>query len=126
MFNSKIGKKLHEQLMVLAMILATFGEMLIAPAVPSFLSERGGRHAPFYLGVTGGVGAEGRVVGPYAMGSLYDAGGLPPVAWVAIASAAGAAALYYAHARWNRDGEGSNVTAPVSASASARSGGVSS
>ena len=112
--------------MVLAMILATFGEMLIAPAVPSFLSERGGRHAPFYLGVTGGVGAAGRVVGPYAMGSLYDAGGLPPVAWVAIASAAGAAALYYAHARWNRDGEGSNVTAPVSASASARSGGVSS
>ncbi|HZG56448.1 MFS transporter [Paenibacillus sp.] len=88
--------------LVLGMILATFGEMLIAPAVPAFLSEAGGKDAPFYLGLAGGVGSAGRVVGPYAMGSLYDGGGLAPVAWLAVAAAAGAAALYYGHARWNR------------------------
>ncbi|WP_309122131.1 MFS transporter [Paenibacillus sp.] len=84
--------------MVLGMILATFGEMLIAPAVPAFLSEAGGKEAPLYLGIVGGVGSVGRVVGPYAMGFLYDGGGLPPVAWVAVAASVLAAAFYHLHA----------------------------
>ena len=73
--------------MVIGMILTTFGEMLIAPAVPSFLAEYGGKNAPFYLGLSGGIGSAGRVVGPYVMGSLYDVGGLSPVAWLAVITA---------------------------------------
>ena len=47
--------------MVLGMLLTTLGEMLIAPAIPAFLSENGGKHAPFYLGLAGGIGSAGRV-----------------------------------------------------------------
>lgn len=36
--------------MVLAMVLATFGEMLISPATPAFISEHAGRAAPFTSG----------------------------------------------------------------------------
>lgn len=36
---------------IFAMVLATLGEMLIAPAVPAFLSDYGGRGAPFYIGL---------------------------------------------------------------------------
>jgi len=71
--------------------------------VPSFLSEAGGKDAPLYLGIVGGVGSVGRVVGPYAMGSLYDAGGLPPVAWLAVLASAAAAAIYYLHASLYRN-----------------------
>lgn len=39
--------------MIFAMVLATLGEMLIAPAVPAFLSDHGGRGAPFYIGLVG-------------------------------------------------------------------------
>lgn len=47
--------------MVAAMVLTTFGEMLISPAIPSFISDRTGKAAPFYLGLVGGMGAAGRV-----------------------------------------------------------------
>lgn len=62
--------------LVLGMVLATLGEMLISPAMPSFISDHAGRSAPFYLGLSGGMGAVGRVIGPYLMGRLYDSGGL--------------------------------------------------
>lgn len=58
--------------LVLAMLLTTLGEMLISPAMPSFISDHADRSAPFYLGLSGGIGAVGRVLGPYMMGSLYD------------------------------------------------------
>ncbi|WP_040949903.1 MFS transporter [Gorillibacterium massiliense] len=80
---------------ILGMILATFGEMLIAPAVPAFLSEHGGRNAPFYIGLVGGIGSVGRVFGPYVMGSLYDAGGLSPTAYLAVITAAVSVAMYH-------------------------------
>lgn len=70
--------------MIVAMILITFGEMLLSPAIPSYVSEKTGLYAPFYLGVAGGIGAVGRVIGPYIMGVFYDSGGLHPVAWVAV------------------------------------------
>lgn len=41
--------------MIFAMVLATLGEMLIAPAVPAFLSDHGGRGAPFYIGLVGAL-----------------------------------------------------------------------
>ena len=88
--------------MVLGMILATLGEMLISPAIPAYLSEHGGAHAPFYIGLAGGIGSGGRVIGPYVMGSLYDAGGLPPVTWLALAAALVSAGAYWAHSAWNR------------------------
>lgn len=87
--------------MILGMILATFGEMLISPAMPAFLSEHGGKNAPFYIGLSGGIGAAGRVIGPYVMGSLYDQGGLSPVTWIAIVTALLSASFYYLHAFLN-------------------------
>lgn len=88
--------------MVLAMVLATLGEMLISPAIPAFISERAGRAALFYIGVAGGMGAAGRVLGPYAMGTMYDGGGLTPVAWLAAATAVLSFASFVVHARISR------------------------
>ncbi|WP_411344041.1 MFS transporter [Paenibacillus sp. WLX1005] len=82
---------------IVAMILTTFGEMLISPAIPSFVSERTGAYAPFYLGVAGGIGAVGRVIGPYVMGIFYDQGGLIPVTWVAVIAAVLSLAFYLVH-----------------------------
>ncbi|GLX67865.1 MFS transporter [Paenibacillus glycanilyticus] len=89
--------------MVLGMILTTLGEMLIAPAIPAFLSENSGKHAPFYLGLTGGIGSAGRVFGPYMMGGLYDGGGLTPVAWLAVITAAVSVVSFYVHSLVNKD-----------------------
>lgn len=88
---------------VLAMILTTFGEMLVSPAIPSFISDRTGKGAPFYLGVVGGMGAAGKVVGPYAMGVLFDWNGLIPVAWLAVSIAVLAVVAFLIHAFVNRD-----------------------
>ncbi|WP_213591135.1 MFS transporter [Paenibacillus sp. FSL W8-0186] len=88
--------------MVLAMVLATLGEMLISPAIPSFIAERCGKEAPFYIGLVGGLGAAGRVIGPYIMGSMYDGGGLPPVAWLAAGTAVLSISFFFAHSRMNR------------------------
>ncbi|MEK3733119.1 MFS transporter [Paenibacillus sp. FSL M8-0334] len=85
--------------LVLAMVLATLGEMLISPAIPAFISERAGRSAPFYIGVAGGMGAAGRVLGPYFMGTMFDSGGLTPVAWLAAATAVLSCIAFVVHAR---------------------------
>ncbi|WP_037287011.1 MFS transporter [Saccharibacillus sacchari] len=77
----------HYGALVAAMFLATIGEILFQPAMPAFISERTSANAPFYLGVSGGIGQAGRVIGPYIMGILYDQGGLEPVAWLAVAAA---------------------------------------
>jgi Sugar phosphate permease len=103
--------------MVLGMILTTFGEMLIAPAIPAFLSENSGKNAPFYLGLTGGIGSVGRVIGPYMMGGFYDGGGLTPVAWLAVLTAMLSVAAFLIHSIINRDNRTSADTAqsrPVS------------
>lgn len=88
--------------MVLAMVLATIGEMLMSPAIPAFLSEHGGKGAPFYIGLTGGIGAAGRVFGPYAMGVLYDQAGLAPAVWLAAATAVLCILFYMLHGWLNR------------------------
>ncbi|MCL6457672.1 MAG: MFS transporter [Gorillibacterium sp.] len=88
--------------MVFAMVLITFGEMLISPVMPAYLSEHGGKNAPFYIGLTGGIGSAGRVVGPFLMGTLYDNGGLIPVAWLAMGTALLSAGFYLIHSRVNR------------------------
>ncbi|MBP3961711.1 MFS transporter [Paenibacillus lignilyticus] len=88
--------------MVLGMVLTTFGEMLIAPAIPAFLSENGGKQAPFYLGLAGGIGSAGRVLGPYMMGHLYDIGQLTPVAWLAVITATASALFFVIHSLINQ------------------------
>lgn len=88
--------------MVLGMIFATLGEMLISPATPAFIAEHAGKNAPFYIGLTGGLGSAGRVIGPYVMGSFYDVGGLMPVAWLAVATALLSAVFFAVHGRLNR------------------------
>lgn len=87
--------------MVVGMVLTTLGEMLISPAIPAFLSDRGGKHAPFYLGLAGGIGSAGRVLGPYLMGHLYDIGQLTPVAWLAVITAAVSAISFSVHSFLN-------------------------
>jgi MFS family permease len=90
--------------MILAgMIISTFGEMLIAPAVPAFISEKAGRYAPFYLGVVGAIGTFGRLVGPYTLGSLYDNGGVGPVLLIATLGPVIAAVFYSIHASFHRE-----------------------
>lgn len=88
--------------LMLAMALATLGEMLISPATPAFISDYAGRSAPFYLGLSGGIGAVGRVIGPYLMGSLYDSGGLAPTGWLACGMAVMAVGFFIVHAYVNR------------------------
>ncbi|MFF2018015.1 MFS transporter [Paenibacillus sp. NPDC058177] len=88
--------------LILAMVLTTFGEMLISPAMPAFITEHANRSAPFYLGLSGGIGAIGRVIGPYFMGSLYDSGGLSPTAWLACAMAVLSTLFFIIHAYINR------------------------
>ncbi|MBP2001865.1 MFS family permease [Paenibacillus shirakamiensis] len=81
-----------------AMILTTFGEMLISPAIPAFISDHTAKAAPFYLGLVGGISAGGRVLGPYAMGVLYDQGGLVPVAWLSVIVAILSLSMFVVHA----------------------------
>ncbi|WP_379130058.1 MFS transporter [Paenibacillus sp. sgz500958] len=88
--------------LLFAMLLATLGEMLISPAMPSFISEHSDRNAPFYLGLTGGIGAAGRVIGPMFMGSMFDNGGLPPTAWLACSMALLSIVFFVIHALGNR------------------------
>ncbi|MFD1776779.1 MFS transporter [Paenibacillus rhizophilus] len=90
--------------MLLAMLLTTLGEMLIAPAMPAFITEHASLGAPFYLGLTGGIGAVGRVLGPYFMGGLFDAGGLAPTAWLACGVAVLAVGFFVIHAYGSRRG----------------------
>lgn len=91
--------------MLLGMVLATLGEMLISPAMPSFISERAQRNAPFYLGLSGGIGAAGRVIGPYLMGVQFDRGGLAPTGWLACGMAVLAVGFFAVHAYINRSAQ---------------------
>lgn len=92
--------------LVLAMVLTTFGEMLISPAIPSFISDKTGKSAPFYLGVVGGMGAAGKVVGPYAMGLLFDWNGLVPVAGLAVLIAVFSVGAFFIHSLLHRQNRG--------------------
>lgn len=87
---------------LLAMALATLGEMLVSPAVPAFLSARAGREAPFYMGVSGGIASIGRMIGPYVLGLTYDHGGLDGVSFISVLIAVLAVLSFVAHAALQR------------------------
>ncbi len=83
---------------IVAMIIATLGEMLVSPAVPAFLAAHTGRQAPFYMGVAGGISSVGRMIGPFCLGIAYDSGGLIAVVQVSIIIAVAAILSFLLHA----------------------------
>ncbi|BFH16447.1 MFS transporter [Paenibacillus melissococcoides] len=87
---------------LLAMALATLGEMLVSPAVPAFLAARAGREAPFYMGVSGGIASIGRMIGPYVLGLTYDHGGLDGVSFISVLIAVLAVLSFVTHAALQR------------------------
>ncbi len=92
-------------MIILAMITITIGEMLISPTVPAFISERTGSNAPFYLGVEGAISSLGRLFGPYAIGVMFDTGGIHYAAWVAVAGGVLAVICCIIHASFHREEE---------------------
>lgn len=87
---------------VLGMIITTFGEMLISPTIPTFITEKTGDAAPFYLGVVGSITALGRLLGPLAMGYMFDRGGVEPTLLLATTVSFTAVLLCLVHASFHR------------------------
>lgn len=77
--------------------------MLVLPAISSFIAERTGKSAPFYLGLVGGMGVAGKVVGPYAMGILFDWNGLVPAAALAVIISILSITSFIVHGFFNRE-----------------------
>jgi len=88
---------------VTGMVITTFGEMLIAPTIPTFISERTGEMAPFYLGVVGSITAVGRLLGPLALGYVYDQGGVESSLLISTVVSFAAVLLCLLHAYLQRD-----------------------
>ncbi len=64
---------------IIGMFVATLGEMLISPSIPSLITQTTGKSAPFYLGLVGGFGSVGRLIGPLLFGNLFDIWGISPI-----------------------------------------------
>jgi MFS family permease len=90
-------------MIVIGMVITTFGEMLIAPAIPAFISEKAGRHAAYYLGIVGAISTFGRIMGPYILGTLYDHEGILPVLLIATLGPLASVLLYAVHASLHRE-----------------------
>jgi len=88
---------------VFGMIITTFGEMLISPTIPTFITEKTGESAPFYLGIVGGITALGRLLGPLAMGYMYDRGGVEPTLLLAMSMSGAAVLLFLVHVSFHRN-----------------------
>lgn len=97
----------HEQYiyLVLGMILATIGEMLLLPTIPTFFSERTGHYAPFYMGLSGGFSNVGRMIGPLMFGNVYDLWGIIPVIFLGTMSSFAALVMFYIHSNLNKNEE---------------------
>lgn len=97
----------HEQYiyLVIGMILATIGEMMLLPTIPTFFSERTGLHAPFYMGLSGGFANVGRMIGPLMFGNVYDLWGIVPVIFIGTMSSFAALAMFYIHSNVNKEEE---------------------
>ncbi|MBE3574695.1 MAG: MFS transporter [Firmicutes bacterium] len=58
---------------VVGMVILTFGEMLVLPALPAVAAELAPSHQQGrFQGILGGAGSVGRMFGPVAGGTLYD------------------------------------------------------
>lgn len=83
--------------LVAGMVVATFGEMLIAPTVPEMVTRMTGPQAAFYLGLVGAIGNVGSLVGPVLFGHLFDLAGISPILWVATGASVAATAAFVSH-----------------------------
>jgi predicted MFS family arabinose efflux permease len=92
----------HYVYLIIGMVLATFGEMLLLPAILTYLSERTGANAPFYMGLNGGMSNVGRMLGPLMFGHAFDLWGVNVVFLLGTLSALIALLLFYAHRHVNR------------------------
>jgi Arabinose efflux permease len=92
----------HYEYLVIGMVLATFGEMLLLPAILTYLSERTGANAPFYMGLNGGLSNVGRMLGPLMFGHVFDLWGVNVVFLLGMLSALIALLLFFAHRHVNR------------------------
>ncbi|MET3942433.1 MFS family permease [Paenibacillus sp. PvP094] len=95
----------HYIYLVLGMILATIGEMMLLPTIPTFLSERTGVNAPFYMGLAGGFANIGRMIGPLMFGNVYDWWGIVPVIFLGTMSSFAALLMFYIHSNLNKKEE---------------------
>jgi len=95
----------HQTYIFLAvgMVICTIGEMLLLPAIPTFYSERTGRAAPFFMGLSGGFGNVGRMTGPTIYGNVYDHWGIVPVLLVGTCAAVISLALFLIHASLHKE-----------------------
>ncbi len=89
-------------MLVLGMIVSTLGEMLLSPTVPTFITEKTGINAPFYLGVVGSFSSVGRLLGPLVLGKSFDSGGVTPVLLIGTIMSFVAIALFLMHASLHR------------------------
>ncbi|MBD3917437.1 MFS transporter [Paenibacillus sp. PR3] len=92
----------HYAYLMIGMVLATFGEMLLLPAILTYLSERTGANAPFYMGLNGALANVGRMLGPLMFGHAFDLWGVNVVFLLGTLSALVALLLFYAHRHVNR------------------------
>lgn len=97
--------------MIVGMIICTFGEMLKAPTIPAFVTEKAGMYSPFYLGVVGAIGTAGRLVGPYALATSYDHGGIHTVLLFATLGAVIASLMFSVHASFHAEPRTSGLAA---------------
>lgn len=92
----------HYVYLVIGMVFATFGEMLLLPAILTYFSERTGANAPFYMGLSGGMSNVGRMLGPLMFGHAFDLWGVNAVFLLGTLSALVALLLFYVHRHVNR------------------------
>ncbi len=93
----------HFYQFAIGMIITTLGEMLVAPAIPSFITEYTGEAAPFYLGVVGAFSSLGRLLGPYVFGNMYDWWGAYPIFAYAVGIALVSMICFMIHNVFNRE-----------------------
>lgn len=106
--------------LVIGMILATLGEMLLLPAIPTFFSERTGRQSPFYMGLSGGFANAGRMIGPLLFGNAFDYWGISAVFLIGALSALLALLMFIVHSHLNREPENVEISPKIAANSGRR------
>ncbi|TDF93717.1 MFS transporter [Paenibacillus piri] len=89
--------------LVIGMIVCTIGEMLLLPAIPTFYSERTGKAAPFFMGLSGGFGNTGRMTGPTLYGNVYDHWGVVPVLVIGTCASVISVGFFLIHASLHKE-----------------------
>ena len=91
--------------LIIGMILATLGEMMLLPTIPTFFSERTGVYAPFYMGLAGGFANLGRMIGPLVFGHVFDWWGIMPVFLIGTLASLAALLMFFIHSNLNKEAD---------------------